>query len=128
MISPKYITYDDYIAFGGELSDTAFHRFAFQSEKFIDQRTSQRVRKEFDGSQPYTNSLFMLCFELINLFASSEITPEIETASESTDGWSKSYRAKDRSIIDQEMLSITYRYLDGEVDTQGVPLLWTGVY
>ncbi len=122
-----YLTYEEYKAYGGTLSETDFTVMEFKCRKRIDKLTDCRVQKM--SSVPEAVKLCVM--SLIKL--ESAVGTEAQTenpivTSFSTDGYSESYgKAMGVSDASTAMNSTVYSMLYGELDDNGVPLLYRGV-
>ena len=82
-----YLTISEYLAYGGELENTAFSRMEFKARTLIDQHTAGRLKAD----TAYTEPVKRLTFELIGLLGHSDVAsasyqPKVE--SEGNDGYS----------------------------------------
>lgn len=122
-----YLTYEEYKAYGGTLSETDFTVMEFKCRKRIDKLTDCRVQKM--SSVPEAVKLCMM--SLIKLESAAGTEAQVENpvvTSFSTDGYSESYgKAMGASEASTAMNSTVYSMLYGELDDNGVPLLYRGV-
>ncbi len=122
-----YLTYEEYKSYGGTLSETDFPLMEFKCRKRIDKLTDCRVQKM--TSVPEAVKLCMM--SLIKLESAAGTEAQVENpvvTSFSTDGYSESYgKAMDASEASTAMNSTVYSMLYGELDDNGVPLLYRGV-
>ena len=122
-----YLTYEEYKAYGGTLSETDFTVMEFKCRKRIDKLTDCRVQKM--SSVPEAVKLCMM--SLIKLESAAGTEAQVENpvvTSFSTDGYSESYgKAMGASEATTAMNSTVYSMLYGELDDNGVPLLYRGV-
>jgi hypothetical protein len=128
MPNTQYLTYDEYQNRGGTLPQNAFVLLEFKCRKRIDCLTDSRVQNMTEV--PESVKLCML--SLMNL--EKEVGAEAQAAkpvvtSFSTDGYSESYgNAMSTEDAEKSMYSIIRTMLYGELDDNGVPLLYRGVY
>ena len=122
-----YLTYEEYKSYGGTLSETEFPLMEFKCRKRIDKLTDCRVQKM--ASVPEAVKLCMM--SLIKLESAAGTEAQVENpvvTSFSTDGYSESYgKAMGASEASTAMNSTVYSMLYGELDDNGVPLLYRGV-
>lgn len=88
--SGQYLTYSEYTALGGTLSQTPFNILEFEARKQIDLRTQRRLL----NVQVIPEEVKLCVFHLINKIDSYNKSTENvggNIASESTDGYSISY-------------------------------------
>ena len=110
-----YLTYDEYKSYGGTLSETDFPVLEFKCRKRIDRLTDCRVQNM--ASVP----------ESVKLCIEAQAENPVVT-SYNTDGYSESYgKALGASEASQEMNKTVLSMLYGELDDNGVPLLYRGV-
>lgn len=127
MAHNSYLSYAEYQAFGGTLSDAAFLPLEFKSRKRIDYMTDSRVQEMAAVSE----AVKLCMYALINMEAivGTEAQATAPTVTSfSTDGYSESYgNAMDATTASLQMRSIVKDYLYGECDDNGTPLLYRGV-
>lgn len=122
-----YLTYEEYKAYGGTLSETDFTVIEFKCRKRIDKLTDCRVQKM--SSVPEAVKLcVMSLIKLENAVGAEAQAENPVVTSFSTDGYSESYgKAMGVSDASTAMNSTIYSMLYGELDDNGVPLLYRGV-
>jgi hypothetical protein len=125
-----YLTPDQYIAYGGQLSAIAFTPLELKSRKRIDKLTDCRVQPMAEaGNVPEAVQLCMMA--LIDMESKAGIAAQATTPSPtsfSTDGYTESYgNMPDAAAADAQMDRLVKEYLYGEKDDHGVPLLYRGV-
>ena len=122
-----YLTYDEYLAMGGVLDQTAFETLEFKARKRLDLVTSCRIR---DHMEEISEAVKRCMFSLIRVEGSVGIESQAthNVTSFSTDGYSESYGSP-ISVADASvrMNDIISEMLYGELDDNGVPLLYRGV-
>lgn len=125
-----YLTYDEYIGMGGELSEAAFFRLEFKARMMI----PAYVRTRIETVTPPVENVKRLMWELISKTQTIESTENIDgggvTASESNDGVSVSF---DHQNITSESLGkscalLMDEYLGGCCTPDGVPYTCLGVH
>ena len=127
MAHSAYLTYDEYQDYGGTLPQTSFSMLEFKSRKRIDYLTDSRVQ----GMAEIPEAVKMCMMALISLENSVGVQAQVDNpvvTSFSTDGYSESYgKALGVEDADKSMNAVVGNYLYGELDDNGVPLLYRGV-
>ena len=125
-----YLTYDEYIGMGGELSDADFLTLAEQAEAIVDCRTYGRLC----GAETVSGRVKRCVFVLVNILNDKkQYTSDGRGAvtGESNDGVSVSYAAVDAKtaaeLYDAEIKTCIRTYLGRERAEDGTPLLYRGV-
>lgn len=113
-----YLTYNDYTDMGGTLSEAAYTRLEYKARRLVDTYTFDRVK----ALEPTPESVKMLMFELVALGDQDDNGGPVSSVS--NDGYSKSYVVADNSTKAENLIR---SYLAGEVDMEGMPLLYRGV-
>ena len=116
-----YLSFDEYTDMGGTLTAAAFNRYEFMAEKEIDRATFSRIKTL--AAVPQT--VKMLTYELIQIDAKADVSEDRVTG-ESVGGWSKSYADIQSDGYSKAKAEMIISYLSGEVDSDGVPLLYRG--
>ena len=135
-----YLTYDEYVNFGGiTLEEPAFQQLEFEARSIVDWWTFNRLHKE----ENYPEALKRCMFKLISLLQDKQrataVDPETSSlsikpgiASESNDGVSTSYNtlsAKEAvDTIQKELDNTIQTYLKGVQNSLGHKLLYRGIY
>lgn len=127
MAHATYLTYDEYQAYGGELDQTAFPLIEMACRKRIDYLTDSRVQRMAEVPLAVKQCMALI----MKLEAATGANAQVENpaiTSFSTDGYSESYghslSADDTANqINKTIATCLY----GEVDDDGVPLLYRGV-
>lgn len=122
----QYLTYQEYKALGGTLDEMPFNLLEFNARMKIDERTFGRL---VDKGQEYKE--VKLCvynmITTLNSYSSYD-TQNKAISSENTDGYSISYGAPQKSVIEaknSELESIIDTYLTDLV-VDGVRVLYRG--
>ncbi|MBO5726134.1 MAG: hypothetical protein J6S00_03600 [Clostridia bacterium] len=101
-----YLSYDDYIGYGGNLSSTDFNRFCFRADKEIDNLTLNRCK----GLDKIPDEIKRCEFELIAYFEKNVNSGSVSAVSSfGNDGYSVSYA--DAKNAEQQIYDIIYTYL-----------------
>ena len=135
-----YLTYDEFIAFGGTLDIPTFNRYEFKARKLIDSYTANRVSKMAEVPDAVKRCMF----ELISQEAVFDTANSTKTggsglvASFNTDGYSESYAvgngnagnylAELRKGVDNTQIQTILDMLAYEYDDNNVKLLYRGVF
>lgn len=134
-----YLTYNEYVEYGGTLEETAFDQLEFEARTKIDWWTFNRLQKD----DVYPEAVKRCMFKLVQLIEDRQkamtMSPVMEDgsvnagiASESNDGVSTSYNVLSaHDIVDmlQKEFEITIQmYLNGVRNSLGHRLLYRGVY
>ena len=120
-----YLTISEYLAYGGELENTAFSRMEFKARTLIDQHTAGRLKAD----TAYTEPVKRLTFELIGLLGHSDVAsasyqPKVE--SEGNDGYSVKIASGTILSLEQTeraKVELIEQYLMGARNTAGELLL-----
>ena len=123
-----YLTYDEYVAYGGTLDEADFALAEFKARKRIDYLTDSRVEKM--AEVPEAVKLAMVSI----IKADSAVGVDAQAgaplvASFSTDGYSESYgsAAEQTANVERQLTAEVRQLLYGVKDDDGVPLLYRGV-
>ena len=122
-----YLTYEEYIRHGGTASDTDFVSLEFKCRKRIDRLTNCRIQ----NMEKIPEAVKLCMVSLVKLENTVGMEARVENpvvTSYNTDGYSESYeKTLDVSEASQTMDKIVLSMLYGELDDNGVPLLYRGV-
>lgn len=123
-----YLTYAEYTAMGGTISQAAYNRLEFKARKIIDQHTYGRLM----ALETQSESVKTAMFELVGLVQKSDVTStdSKQISSESVGDVSTSYAAVTIASFEQlkaENLDVIGSYLSDEKLEDGTPLLYMGV-
>lgn len=123
-----YLTYEEYVGYGGTLGEAEFTLLEFRARKKIDEWTDCRVQNM--ASVPEAVKLCMMqaiTYEQTYGVEAQAASPLL--ASFNTDGYSESYG----SMTEQNSQAVAGLYrsvssmLYGETDDEGTPLLYRGI-
>jgi hypothetical protein len=137
-----YLTYTDYIQYGGTLDEVPFNNVCFEASSIIDWYTFDRLSSEQYDSLP--TAVKRCTYNLVQLITAKNralaITSEDETpsqnsgivSSESNDGVSVSYNIlTSQQFLDyysQEIGKIIKQYLTSVTNSLGRKVLYRGFY
>ena len=126
MAHAAYLTYDEYVNYGGSANQTAFPALEFKARKQIDYLTASRVQNM--ETVPEAVKLCMVCIMAIEAVTGAEAqATNPQMTSFNTDGYSESYgNALTASDAAKQIKKQIEAMLYGEVDDNGVPLLYRG--
>lgn len=124
----QYLTYDEYVAYGGDMNESDFTLAEFKARSRIDFLTLGRVQNM--ATVPEEVKLAMMCIiKVDSKFSADAQVYNALVASFSTDGYSESYGSATeqaraaQSQANQEAI----RMLFGVLDDNGVPLIYKGL-
>lgn len=122
-----YLTYDEYKSYGGTLSETDFPVVEFKCRKRIDKLTDCRVQNMISVPEAVRLCMMSLIKLESTVGAEAQVNNPVVT-SFSTDGYSESYgKTLGASEASEAMNKTITSMLYGELDDNGVPLLYRGV-
>ena len=125
----SYLTYEQYIDWGGTLEETAFNRLSYKASRKIDRMTFNRLQNDTEINEPVKR----LMFELIGVIGNNDTTSENYSpaiASEGNDGYSVSYASTSflsPDAADKKVDSLIEEYLQFEKAQNGQYLLSCGL-
>lgn len=137
-----YLTYDEYLAFGGTLDETAFDNLEFEARTVIDWWTYNRLQNE----EEYPEAVKRCMYKLITIIAMKQQaqlldgtnTSNINTAvnagiiQQSNDGVSTTYNVMSAGEViaqSDETIKATVRmYLQNVRNSLGRKVLYRGLY
>ena len=124
----QYLTYDEYLAYGGDMSETDFVLAEFKARSRIDRMTLARV--QYMKAVPEEVKLAMMCIMKVDAkySADAQVGSAI-VSSFSTDGYSESYGgiSEQTQSVENQLTKDVGKYLFGVLDDTGVPLRYLGV-
>ena len=124
----QYLTYAQYIAWGGTLSESAFGLAEIKARARIDAMTQGRVA--YMASVPeQVQAAMMEIIQVDGTYSASAQAAAPVAASFTTDGYSESYGSAESrtAAIEKQLTASVETLLDGVTDDEGVPLLFAGV-
>lgn len=127
MAHNQYLTYTEYAAYGGDLSDINFRPLEFKARKRIDYLTDSRVQNMISVPEAVKLCTYILIGMENSVGRNAQATSPNVT-SFNTDGYSETYgQLMDVDTASTQMTAIVKEYLYGENDDNGVPLLYRGL-
>ncbi|MDD3337808.1 MAG: hypothetical protein PHS82_03015 [Lachnospiraceae bacterium] len=122
-----YLTYAEYTELGGTLPQSDFTLLEFKCRKRIDKMTDCRVQRMANAPE----AVKLCIMSLIPIESKAGVLAQIENptvTSYNTDGYSESYgKALGADDAENSMTRVISTTLYGELDDDGVPLLYRGV-
>lgn len=136
-----YLTYDEYLAFGGTVEETAFDNLEFEARTVIDWWTYNRLQND----EEYPEAVKRCMFKLINLIiakqqaqllknngtVNTDVT-ESGIVQQSNDGVSTTYNIMSASEIiaqsGEDVKSTIRMYLQNVRNSLGRKVLYRGLY
>jgi hypothetical protein len=124
----QYLTYEQYQAWGGTLSESAFNLAEIKARARIDAMTQKRVAY----MQTVPEQVQAAMMEIITVdgtYSASAQAAAPVAASFTTDGYSESYGSAESrtATIEKQLTASILTLLDGVVDDHGTPLTFAGV-
>jgi hypothetical protein len=136
-----YLTYDEYLAFGGTVEETAFDNLEFEARTVIDWWTYNRLQND----EEYPEAVKRCMFKLINLIIAKQQaqllknngavnteTTESGIIQQSNDGVSTTYNIMSASEIiaqsGEDVKSTIRMYLQNVRNSLGRKVLYRGLY
>lgn len=137
-----YLTYEEYQAYGGTLSEAAFNDTEYEARVKVDYYTFSRLTNDAEVSETVKRTVYKI-IKLMSAYNNymdkiSDMDNPIVNSS-SNDGVSESYggymgNTSTSDIktlsdkLDKDIYKVIRQYLDGERNQKGEVLLYRGVY
>ena len=124
----QYLTYEEYQAYGGEMSEKDFTLAEFKARSRIDRLTLARV--QYMKTVPEEVKLAMMCIMKVDTKYSADAQVDSAIVSSfNTDGYSESYGgiSEQTATAEQQINRQVRTMLFGVLDDAGVPLVYMGV-
>ena len=124
----QYLTYAQYQAWGGGLSESAFNLAEIKARARIDAMTQGRVAY-MQAVPEQVKAAMMEIITVDGTYSASAQAAAPVTASFTTDGYSESYGSAETrtAAIEKQLTASIETLLDGVTDDEGTPLLYAGV-
>ena len=124
----QYLTYAQYTAWGGTLTEAAFNLAEIKARSRIDAMTQGRVA-HMAAVPEQVQAAMMEIIQVDGTYSAAAQAAAPVAASFTTDGYSESYgSAESRTAsIERQLTASIETLLDGITDDEGVPLLYAGV-
>lgn len=126
--TPMYLTYDEYTAYGGDLTAAQFPAAELRARKQIDRLTASRVA----AMETVPEEVKLAMMELIKSNAAADVATLAENPlvqSFNNDGYNESYgSASDQlAVVQSSAAAAVADLLYGVADDNGTPLLYRGL-
>lgn len=124
----QYLTYAEYQAMGGDMSETDFTLAEFKARSRIDIMTLARVQDM--AAVPDEVKLAMMCIIKVDTKYSADAQASSAIVSSfNTDGYSESYgsTSEQSEVAEKQINSEVKKMLFGVLDDHGVPLIYKGL-
>ena len=118
----QYLTYDEYVELGGNLQEMPFNILELSARKNIDERTLNRLK----NATEIPLEVKVCVYNLIKLLNGYETLEDGNISSESTDGYSVTYKQVDKKSREQEIINSIENDLYGVI-VNNIPILYLGV-
>ena len=124
----QYLTYAQYTAWGGTLSEAAFNLAEIKARSRIDAMTQGRVA-HMAAVPEQVQAAMMEIIQVDGTYSASAQASAPVAASFTTDGYSESYGSAESrtAAIEAQLTASVETLLDGIADDEGTPLLYAGV-
>lgn len=124
----QYLTYEQYHAWGGTLSEAAYNLAEIKARARIDAMTQGRVARMAEVPEQ-VQAAMMDCITVDQTYSAAAQAAAPVAASFTTDGYSESYGSVESrtASIEKQLTASIETLLDGVTDDDGVPLLFAGV-
>lgn len=134
-----YLTYNEYIEYGGTLEESAFEQLEFEARAKIDYWTFNRLQNDTDYPEAVKRCMYKLIYMIDaqtkqTLAGAPDISTNIQAgiSSESNDGVSTVYSvlsAKEAvETIQKDIETTIQMYLQGVKNSLGRRVLYRGIY
>lgn len=124
----QYLSYEQYQAWGGTLSESAFTLAEIKARARIDALTQGRVA--YMAAVPeQVQAAMMEIITVDGTYSAAAQAAAPVAASFSTDGYSESYGSAESrtAAIEKQLTASILTLLDGVTDDNGVPLTYAGI-
>lgn len=124
----QYLSYAQYQAWGGTLSEAAFNLAEIKARARIDAMTQGRVAYMREVPEQVQAAMMEIIAVDGTYSAAAQASAPV-AASFTTDGYSESYGSAESrtATIERQLTGSIETLLDGVVDDDGTPLLYAGV-
>lgn len=123
-----YLTFDEYVKLNGTAAAAEFPLLEFKMRKRLDYLTDCRIQ----AMAKVPEAVKMCLASMINIEKNAGAEAQLsspQVSSFTTDGYSESYRqAPETTDVQAEQDRLVRTMLYGELDDDGIPLLYRGLY
>lgn len=134
-----YLSYDEYLEYGGTLEETAFEQFEFEARSIIDWWTFDRLQNDNIYPEAVKRCMFKLISLLVDKQQALIVNPKTSSGSiqagiihEANDGVATDYNTLSANeaieTLQKQMQDIIRFYLSAVRNSLGHKLLYRGVY
>ena len=128
----QYLTYAQYLAWGGAMDESAFELAELKARARIDALTQRRVAGMVARGADVPQQVQAAVMETIKVDAAYSASAQAAApvvASFTTDGYSESYGSAEArtAVIEKQLTASVLTLLDGLTDDRGVPLIYAGM-
>ena len=124
----QYLTYDEYLAYGGTMSETDFTIAEFKARSRIDRMTLARVQAMQTVPEEVKMAM-MVIMKVDGKYSADAMSDSAIVSAFNTDGYSESYGgiAEQSDNAQTQLNQQLSKMLFGVMDDYGVPLLYRGL-
>lgn len=124
----QYLTYDEYLAYGGTMSETDFVLAEFKARSRIDRMTLARVQAMQEVPEEVKMAM-MVIMKVDGKYSADAMSDSAIVSAFNTDGYSESYGgiAEQSDNAQTQLNQQLSKMLFGVIDDYGVPLLYRGL-
>ena len=124
----QYLTYVQYVQWGGTMSSAAFNLAEIKARARIDAMTQGRVAR-MAAVPEQVQAAMMEIIGVDSTYSAGAQAAAPVAASFSTDGYSETYGSAESrtAAIEKQLTASIETLLDGLTDDEGTPLLYAGV-
>lgn len=124
----QYLTYEEYLDWGGTLDEGMFNQAEIKARARIDAMTMGRVKAMAEIPEQ-VKAAMMDCISVDQTYSASAQASSPIAASFTTDGYSESYGSAESrtAVVEKQLTDSILTLLDGVTDDEGTPLTFAGV-
>ena len=124
----QYLTYDEYVGYGGTMDEADFTLAEFKARSRIDRLTMCRVQGMFEVPEEVKMAI-MCIIKVDSRYSADAQANNAIVSSYSTDGYSESYggAGEQTAAVEKALNSQIKQMLFGVTNDEGVPLLYLGL-
>lgn len=124
----QYLTYDEYLSYGGKMSENDFPVAEFKARSRIDRMTLARVQAMQTVPEEVKMAM-MVIMKVDGKYSADAMSDSAIVSAFNTDGYSESYGgiAEQSDNAQTQLNQQLSKMLFGVVDDYGIPLLYRGL-
>lgn len=124
----QYLTYAEYVSYGGTMDEVDFTLAEFKARSRIDRMTMCRVQGMFEVPEEVKMAI-MCIIKVDSRYSADAQANNAIVSSYSTDGYSESYggAGEQTAAAEKNLTNQIKQMLFGVTDDEGVPLLYLGL-